>query len=277
MSEALLPSCSYVALPKEGGGAYYAYLTSGGDITMTGSLTAGKLSLPASGQDWPGLAVAGGLASVQVKKSDITGTVDASGAVVLSVPYEATISAGVLGSCSVKGTATMSSAGTDPIGGGQGSAHDPTSNSFAVAGASTSAPVLSGSLCELAADYIDPVRGFGWYLNGSLAPTATTSAPRAQTASVEVPARIKRKGRTVLLKRPVVTSADQRAAATVTWGTKRSAKGGNRKQARVTSKAGKVAIRTTGKAKRLFVRLTLRAPATQGYRAYSWTRVWVVR
>ena len=276
VGETLVPDCSYVALPKKGGGAYYAYLSSGGDIRMVGSLAAGKLSLPASGQTWPGIALGGGFATVQVKKSDITGTVDPAGTVALSVPYQATISAGVFGSCSIKGTATMSSAGADPIGGGQGGAYDPASKSFAVAGTSP-APVLQGTLCKLAADYVDLARGLGWYLDGSLDVIPAASVDLAQTASVELPARIKRKGRTVLLKAPVVTSANQEAVAAVTWGTKRSAKGSDRKYARVGANGGKVIIRATGRAKKLFVRLTLRAPATQGYKAFALSRVWVVR
>jgi hypothetical protein len=273
--EALVPGCSYVALPKKGGGTYYAYLTASGEIRMAGSLTSGKLSLPATGQTWPGITVPGGFATVQVQKADITGTVDAAGSVTLSVPYKVAISAGVFGSCTAKGTVTMSSSATDPIGGGQGSGDDPTTQGFAVAG--TSSPTLTGGLCAFADDYLDLSRGLGWYLDGSLALAPSVAGAIAQTASVRLPARIKRKGRTVLLTGPVVTNANQAAAAALTWGTKRSAKGTPGKYARVTSKGGKVTIRTTGRAKKLFVRLTLRAPATPGFRAFSSTRVWVVR
>jgi hypothetical protein len=277
--EALVPECSYVALPKKGGGTYYAYLTSGGEIRMAGSLTSGELSLPASGQTWPGISVPGGFVSVQVQKADITGSVDAAGSVTLSVPYRVAISAGVFGSCTAKGTASMSSSATDPIGGGQGSGFDPATQGFAVSG--TSSPTLTGRLCAFADDYLDLSRGLGWYLDGSLAltPSVPGSAAGAivQTASVQLPKRIKRKGRTVLLTGPVVTSANQTADAALTWGTKRSAKGTPGRYAQATTKGGKVTIRTTGRAKKLFVRLRLRAPATQGFKAYTATRRWVVR
>ena len=56
------------------------------------------------------------------------------------------------------------------------------------------------------------------------------------------------------------------------------AKGPRKKFASVKiSKTGKVAIRTTGKAKRLYVKLTLTAPAMPGYQAYSYTKKWTVK
>ncbi len=44
-----------------------------------------------------------------------------------------------------------------------------------------------------------------------------------------------------------------------------------------TSKAGKVTITTTGKAKRLKVKLTLTAPAVPGYQPYSFAKKWTVK
>ena len=273
--EALVPGCSYVALPKAGGGTYYAYITSTGAVRMTGSLAGGGLRFPVSGQSWPGIIAPGGLVTVDVRRAEVTGALAAGGAMELTVPYNVTLSVGVLGSCTVKGTANASSAATDSIGGATGRAYDSGSQGFAVAGTST--PSLQGSLCDLADEYLDLSRGVGWYLDGSLEVTPDVVPVVKQTASVKPPARIKRKGRTVLLKRPVVTNAKQRAKVSVRWGTKLSAKGSKRKFARVTTKRGKVVIRTTGRATRLFVRMTLRAPATSGYESYKATRLWVVR
>jgi len=272
LSEVRVPGCSYVALPKKDGGVYYAHLASAGDIRMDGSASSGRLTLPAAGQKWPDIQLPGGFATVDVKKATITGTVDPAGSVQLSVPFEATIRAEILGSCMVKGAAAVSSAGTDPIGGGQGRALDPDLHGFAAAGTST--PVLQGALCARVADYLDLTHGVGWYVDGTIAATAAT---RAQTVSVELPKRIKRKGRTVLLKRPVVTSADQTVTPVVKWGTSKPVRGTKGKWARLTVRKGKVTIRTTGEAKRLYVRLSLRAPAAPGYRAFTSTRVWVVK
>ena len=51
--EALVPGCSYVALPKAGGGTYYAYITSTGAVRMTGSLAGGGLRFPCPGSRGP--------------------------------------------------------------------------------------------------------------------------------------------------------------------------------------------------------------------------------
>ena len=276
VTQAVVPGCSYVALPAKDGTAYYAYLTSGGQVTMNGSLSGGTLTLPAAGQTWPAIALAGAPVTVQVARPTVTGTLDSGGGVTLSLPYEATVNGGLLGSCTIKGAATVSSAGSDGIGGGQGRAYDPAAKTFAVAGTSA-APALQGKLCAYADQFLDLGRGIGWYLDGSLATETPTAAARAQTAAVKFPSRIKRKGRAVLLSGPVSTNAGQTAKAYVRWGTKRDAKGSSRKYARLKSTSGKVAIRTTGAAKKLFVRLTLRAPAADGYSAYRSTRLWVVR
>jgi hypothetical protein len=62
----------------------------------------------------------------------------------------------------------------------------------------------------------------------------------------------------------------------VSWSTKTT--GPKKKFASAkTSKAGKVTITTTGKAKRLKVKLTLTAPAVPGYQPYSYTKKWTVK
>ncbi|MBK6762069.1 MAG: hypothetical protein IPG68_01745 [Micrococcales bacterium] len=209
VTQAVVPGCSYVALPAKDGTVYYAHVTSGGAVTMSGSLSGGVLTLPASGQTWPAISLAGVPVIVQVARPTITGTLGSDGAVTLSVPYEATVAAGILGSCTIKGAATMSSAGSDAIGGGQGRAYDPATKAFAVAGTSA-APALQGTLCSYADQFLDLGRGVGWYLDGSLATATPTPAVRSQTAKVKWPGRIKRKGRTVLLTGPVATNAGRR-------------------------------------------------------------------
>lgn len=276
VTQSVVPGCSYVALPAKDGTVYYAHVTSGGQVTMNGSLSAGSLTLPAAGQTWPAIALAGAPVTVHVARPTVVGTLGPDGTVTLSVPYEATIDGGLLGSCTIKGSAALSSDGSDAIGGGQGRAYDPGTKTFAVAGTSA-APALQGRLCAYADQFLDLGRGIGWYLDGSLGTDAPGVAARAQTASVKVPSRIKRKGRTVLLSGPVTTNAGQSAKASVRWGTKRDARGSSRRFARIRSKSGKVVIRTTGTARKLFVRLTLRAPATDGYSAFRSTRLWVVR
>ena len=44
-----------------------------------------------------------------------------------------------------------------------------------------------------------------------------------------------------------------------------------------TTKAGKVTLKTTGKAKKLYVKLSMKAPATAGFEAYSYTKKWTVK
>lgn len=95
---------------------------------------------------------------------------------------------------------------------------------------------------------------------------------------MKVPKKVARAGRTVLLKKAVVTNAGQTATAKVTWSTKKKAKGTKAKYASVkATTAGKVTFRTTGRAEKLYVKLTLKTPATTGYQAYSYTKKWTVK
>jgi hypothetical protein len=109
-------------------------------------------------------------------------------------------------------------------------------------------------------------------------PPPPATAPKAQTAKVKVPKKITAKGTTVLLKKAVVTNAGQKAASKVTWSTKKSAKGAKKLYAKVTTtRSGKLAITTTGKAKKLYVKLRLAAPATVDYAPYRFTTKWTVK
>ena len=108
--------------------------------------------------------------------------------------------------------------------------------------------------------------------------TANAPVAQKQTATVKVPKKVKRNGKTVLLKKAVVTNAGQQATAKVTWSTKKKTGGSNlRLAAAKTTTSGKVILRTTGKAKSLYVKLSLKAPAVEGYRAYKYTKKWTVK
>ena len=273
--EVVTPGCSYIAIPKAGGGAFFAHLTSTGEITMNGTMTSGTFIFPGAKQTWPGIAVPGGNVTVEIAKTDVSGTVAADGRVTMTIPYNTTISAFGL-KCTVKGSAALSSTSTDVNGGGTGKNLDPASGAFAVAGTSAP-PTTSGALCALAADTLDLSRGIGWYFDGTLTTVPGVPSVLPQSADLKLPSRIKRKGRTVLVRGPLVTNAGQAVSARVTWGKRKSAKGSKKSFARLSGKGGRVVLRTTGKAKRLHVRLTLQAPATPGYEAYRVTRAWKVR
>lgn len=92
-----------------------------------------------------------------------------------------------------------------------------------------------------------------------------------QTATVSLPKKIKPKGRTVLLKRAVVTNAGRKAKAKVVVKPK------GKKYAKVTKrKSGRVVIATKG-VRKLKVTLTLTAPATAEFNPYSRTKKWTVK
>lgn len=275
-----VPDCSYVALPQAADGLYYAHLTSQGGISWAGTAKQGVLNFPVAGQSWPTLDFLNNVVTATAEPSDITGTVDANGTVALTIRYATTIRA--LGfACSARGQVALSSAATDPVGGGRGRAVDPATGRFAVAATSATPPTLTGAACAQAADFVDLSKGLGWYLVGDLAvddpPTANGTIVR-QKARVSLPKRIARKGKTVVVKTAVVTNAGQTARAKVTWNTRRSAKGKRSKYAKVTTtKTGRSTIRTTGRAKRLYVKLRLSAPAADGYTSLRRSKVWTVK
>jgi hypothetical protein len=112
----------------------------------------------------------------------------------------------------------------------------------------------------------DLSQGMGWFLTGTMELPGGNVAPVtpvAQTATVKLPKKIKPKGKTVLLKKPVVTNAGQQATAKLSWSTKKSAKGKKAKYAKVITKEVDLqaaASRTTGKAKKLYVKLHAEGP-----------------
>ena len=120
--------------------------------------------------------------------------------------------------------------------------------------------------------------GMGWFLTGTMELPGgnVVPIPVEQTATVKLPNKIKPKGKTVLLKKPVITNAGQKATAKLSWSTKKSAKGKKAKYANQ-EVSYKTSITTTGRAKKLYVKLVLKAPAIDGYTAYSFTKKWTVK
>ena len=277
-TDTFVPNCSYSYLTKVAAPSY-TYLTSQGAVAWKGTVSGGALTFPASGQTWPALTNLFMGASRTTTPKDITGTVDANGKVDLTLSYDTLIKAGA-NECTLTGTAALSSQGTDKLGGADGKDWDPATGQFAVVSTSDTTPAATGSCLLLNAAY-DLSKGMGWYLTGTMSlPSAPTPAPvtQKQTATVKVPKKVKRTGKTVLLKKAVVTNANQTATTKVTWSTRKKANGRNLKLAAAkTSKTGKVTLRTTGKAKKLYVKLSLKAPATTGFEAYSYTKKWTVK
>ena len=245
-----------------------------------GSLAGSALSFPAAGQTWPPLTGLYLNASSAVTAKNITGTIDANGKVDLTLDYDVLLTAGSA-QCRLTGSVQLSSQGTEKLGAqAAGKNYDPATGQFAVASTTYAAPNavdVTPAGCLAANIAYDLSQGMGWYLTGTMTLPSAKPVPKAQTATVKLPKKIKPEGKTVLLKKAVVTNAGQTATAKLSWSTKKSAKGGKAKYAKVVSKGGKLAIRTTGKAKRLYVRLRLNAPATEGYQAYSFTKKWTVK
>ena len=105
----------------------------------------------------------------------------------------------------------------------------------------------------------------------SAASAAVTLSKATQTATVTTVKKIKSAGKTVLLKKAVTTNAGQKATAKV------KVKPKGKKYATVkTTSQGKVTIKTTGR-KKLKVTLTLSAPATAQYNAFTYSKKWTVK
>ena len=273
-----IPDCSYLRLAPMTSSAYpfpaYTYLTSVGPMTWEGgTLTGSTLSFPQGGQI-PLWSPYGGF-------TDVTGTIDANGKVDLTLSYHLNFwhdptSLITNNGCLLTGTAYLSSQGVEALGGqARGKNYDPVTGRFAVVSTSYTAPTQSGLDCPSFGDAYDLTKGMGWYLTGTL---SLPSTPVAQTAKVKVAKKIAAKGRTVLMKKAVTTNAGRTARAKLTWSTKKIAKGHRAKYASAKiSKSGRLSITTTGKAKKLYVRLSLKAPAVEGYTAYSYTKKWKVK
>ncbi len=270
--------CTYIAMTATSGQVMYGHVTSAGEVIWTGTDTGGALSFPSTAQTWPVLSLYGGLGNGRITPATITGTLAASGEVAMQIAFDVRISA--LGQqCQARGVIAVSSTATDTIGGGQGSNRDATGR-FAVAGTSLGAPELSGSACAQAAQYLDLGKGVGVFVAGTLSVGSSDSGATAgaQTAVLRTPARLKPAGRTVLLPHAVTTNAGQKASVSVRWSVRKAADGTSPRYARLrVGREGAVSLITTGKAKRLYVRMTVSAPATASHGEYLQTRRWVVR
>ncbi len=191
------------------------------------------------------------------------------------MPMDYSITTEVFGErCTLTGTTQLSSEAVEWFSGaGAGRNYDPATGRFAVAGTGYSPITATGECVRIGLLAYDLAAGAGWYLTGTL----TVPPAQSQTAVVRPAKRIKADGRTVLLKKKVVTNAGQTATAKVTWSTRKGAAGKKPEYASAATKAGKVTITTTGKAKKLYVKLTLNAPAVDGYTPYSFAKQWTVK
>lgn len=273
------PACSYIYLtPQPIGGATdkpYTYITQPGAVAWdNGSVTSMALAFPASGQTWQTVTKLSQGATMTVQPSDITGSVDGNGVVKLTMAYNVEIALSYFGNqekCLLTGTVDLSSAGTDTAGQGVGSNWNPATGAFAVAGTST-APT-PGTQCDGTKIFLfDLTKPMGFYFVGSM----TLPPPDApQTATVKVAKKVNKSGKTILMKKAVVTNLGQKATAKVSWSPKKSAKGKKAKYAKLTvKKNGKLILKTKGASKKLFVKLSLSAPSKPGYKAFSYTKVW---
>lgn len=268
-----VPGCSFINLVGKDAPSYI-YTSS----SWSGSTSSGLLSFPAADQTWPSVP---GERTITWTPKDIAGTVGDNGKLRLAMQYEMAVEIpqGVAaGTCTLTGVVELTSEGTEYRSGqAVGQNVDPTTGRFAVV--STSAypliPRINATCLRLGAVDYNLLQGASWYLTGTmtLPQQPAVSPTRAQTATVKLPKRIKAKGKTVLLKKAVRTNAGQKAKATVTW----SGDSARRYASVKTTKAGKVTIRTTGKARKLRVTLTLRAKATGAYTAYVKTTTWLVK
>ncbi len=210
-TDSFIPDCSYTYLTKVAAPSY-TYITSQGAVAWKGTAAGGALSFPASGQTWPTLTNLFLGASRTTTPKDITGTIDANGKVDLILSYDTLLKTGA-NECTLTGTVQLSSQGTEKLGGqAVGKDYDPATGQFAVVSTSYTAPAATGSCLLVNAAY-DLSKGMGWYLTGTMTLPAPPVPPvvQKQTATVKVPKKVKRKGKTVLLKKAVVTNAGQKA------------------------------------------------------------------
>lgn len=275
-NDAYTPGCSYVRMAKVASTLLskpFVNITAPGDVTWSnGSVTAMALNFPATGQVWQTVTKLSTGTKMTMNPVDITGSIDSGGVVTLSMTYNILL-ANSPQQCTLTGAAELSSAGTDSAGGAAGSNWDPATGAFAVAGTSPAPTQAPGSDCSIVqASVFDLTQPVGFYFVG----TMTLPPPdAAQTATPTVARKVKKSGKTVLLKKAVVTNIGQKATATVSWSPKKAAKGKKGKYAKLTTKKnGKLILTTKGAAKKLYVKVTLSAPAQPGYKAYTYTKVW---
>ncbi len=269
------PACSYVSMSSTGGllSKPIVNLTAPAAVSWAnGSTTDKALAFPGSGQTWQAIEKLSTGAELTMNPVDITGGIDSAGVVTMSLPYNILIE-GSAQKCTLTGTVELSSATTDSAGKATGANWDPATGAFAVAGTGAAPTQAPGSVCtNVQANVFDLTKPIGFYFVG----TMTLPPPDApQTATVKVAKKVKKSGKTILLKKAVATNIGQKATAKVSWSPKKSAKGKQAKYAKLTTKkSGKLILRTKGASKKLYVKLTLSAPAQPGYKAFTYTKVW---
>lgn len=282
-SDNLVPDCSYATLNAKLGGKFIYTKGTWSD----GSYTDGAVAFPAAGQKWASVSAVGGT-KVTLKGGDITGQVAADGTVTMTMPYEVNLDGALVDNCVIQGTAQLTSAGKEGLQGASSGANlDPATGKFAVVTTAQYGVTFADvSRCGTVTGTLAPdilTTGLGFYLTGTMAPPSADAGPaqvQAQAAKIKPtpPKRIKPKGVTRVLKYPVITEPGQEADAKLSWSTKKNAKGKNARYAKATvTEQGGLSIKTTGKAKRLYVKLTVSAPAMEGYKAYKFTKKWTVK
>ncbi len=188
-----------------------------------------------------------GGAPLEVFDTSLSGTDSNSFAITSQTCTAATVPAG--GTCEVNLTFTPSTAG-------------PKSADLTVVSDAANSPNLSIAVQGAGISSPPPVSpGAG----GD--PTATALQQQTSPQSSALPARIKRKGLTVIVPAAAATNAGQPISATVKATPKRTPKGTKTHKV-IRKKSGKVAIRTYGY-KKLRVEVSLSAPATTGYAPYA--------
>lgn len=152
---------------------------------------------------------------------DITGTIDASGQVDLTMPYDLLFTIGSA-QCTLTGTAYLSSQGVEPLGGqAVGAGYEPATGRFAVVSTTYGPPTQTGD-CQSMNTAYDLSKGIGWFLTGT---AQLSTAPKPQSADFSRPKKVKPKCKTVLPKKAVTTNAGQQPTPKVTWSTSRRSKG----------------------------------------------------
>ena len=274
-SDTFNPACSYVSMSSTGGqlSKPIVNLTAPGEVPWAnGSIADRGLAFPATGQTWKSITKLSTGAELTMNPVDITGSIDSTGVVKLTLPYNILIE-GSNQMCTLTGTVELSSSTTDTAGKATGAKWDPATGAFAAAGTGSAPTQAPGSVCtNVQANVFDLTKPIGFYFVG----TMTLPPPDApQTATVKVAKKVKKSGKTTLMKKAVVTNLGQKATPKVTWSPKKSAKGKKAKYATLkVKKNGKLILKTKGASKKLYVKLTLTAPSKPGYKAFSYTKVW---
>jgi hypothetical protein len=280
----LIPGCSYLGLKEAKQGGKYVYLNA--DWRDGTYDSAGALKFPAASQKWPTVTTAlFGVKATVKPTGDITGTLDPSGKLDLTMPYEVDLTGGPTNlDCRLSGTAQLTTAGTDPFNNQAGAAFDQATGAFATVTTPASKVTFSDAgACSAVTTFLDPnilTNGITFYLAGTLFDQTgdAVASDKKQTADVDLPKTIDPKGTTKLLGRPQFTDVGQEIDVEVTWRPKGGTYGKKSKYAKLkTTKEGKILITPKGETPKLTVKMQLTAGAVDGYTDYKRTKKWTVK